>query len=138
MIKEGGKTLVQKIEGDKKTEIDITLVKKIGEEYQNCLLRRKNSKDREHIKYSNYIMEEAEKLDKEQMKYLVNYLTNIANHLSDLYQKAYDDPEKFCERVKTYKGLMEIIHNYPLIKEGKSKKGGINPPPKNPKPKFRN
>lgn len=89
----------------KTKEIDLTLVEKLALEYEEILFRRKNFQDRRHIDYSIKILEGIKKLDREQLKYFITYLTGLTNRLSDLYQSAQDNPEEFCKRIKEYNNL---------------------------------
>ncbi len=93
----------------KTREVDLTLAEKLASEYEDSLFKRKNFGDRQHVDYSIEILEESEKLNKEQLRYFISHLTGLANRLSDLYQSAVDNPEEFCKRIKEYKGLIREI-----------------------------
>jgi len=103
-ITQGGKKEI-----DSYRKIDLSRVEKIAREYEECLLKRDNIKDRKHISYSVKILEEAKEFDKNQLEFLTTYLTGIANKLSDLYQRALDNPDKFAEEVKELRKLYDLI-----------------------------
>lgn len=98
--------VVEKTKNGKTKEIDLSKVEKIAREYERSLFKRENYQDRRHVDYSIEILKEAKDLDKEQLEYLTTYLTGITNKLSDMYQKALDEPEKFAKETKKYKELM--------------------------------
>ncbi len=96
------------ITSDGKTrEIDLSLVEELAQNYEESLFNRDNFQDRRHVDYSIKILEEIRKLDSEQLRHFISYLTGISNKLSDAYQVALDDPEKFGERINEYKKVFE-------------------------------
>ena len=88
-------------------EIDLSLVEELAWDYEESLFKRDNFRDRRHVDYSIKILEETRKLNLEQLRHFISYLTGISNKLSDAYQVALDDPEKFGERINEYKKVLE-------------------------------
>lgn len=99
-------TIIMTREG-KTREIDLSLVEELAWDYEKSLFKRDNFRDRRHVDYSIKILEEIRKLDSEQLRHFISYLTGISNKLSDAYQVALDDPEKFGERINEYKKVFE-------------------------------
>jgi hypothetical protein len=101
-------TILKIIDGNKSREVNLTSVEKIRNNLERILSKRKNFLDRSHVEYSIEIMEEAKKLNKEQLEYLVNSFLHLMFKYADLYQSALDNPKKFCKRAKEYKELFEL------------------------------
>lgn len=93
-------------------ERDLSKVEKIAREYEESLLKRENFGDRKHIDYSIEIFEEMKNLNEEQKEYLITYLTGITNKISDMYQKALDNPEKFAKREEELRKLRSYKNKY--------------------------
>ena len=89
-----------------KTEIDLTPIEEIIDNYKQILIKRKNFQDRTHIDYHLEILERLKKLSLEQEDYLINELISLTNHYADLNQTFLDNPLKQAKKIQSYKNLL--------------------------------
>ncbi len=103
-----GKTLVQIRDKEKIVEeIDLTPVEEIRNKFEKILKEREDFSDRSPARYSVEIMEKIKTLNKSQLEYLTNNLTELVVKYADLLQLIYDNPEEQCEKIKGYKEIFQ-------------------------------
>jgi len=90
-------------------KVDLTPVEEFVGKLESTILNEGAMHTRELTKMMPKLIEEANKMDEEQLRYLTTNLVGIIGRMTDLYQSTLDNPEAHLKFVKEYRKLESKI-----------------------------
>lgn len=88
---------------------DLTPVNEFVNKLERVLGTEENRRNRAWNDLTSELLEDTEKMDKEQLRYVVVHLLGMAEKFASLYQSTLDNPEKHLQFIKEYRKLERMM-----------------------------